>query len=697
MQQFLLYIYRRTWLVLLIAALTYYLFLWLGNPAYTNWFTIKGVPYSDAARWYEMAKNIADGQAIVGGWSAQRPFYSFTIASFFTWIGASLWLPILFNVICAALCVSLVFIIGERIFNMLTGWIAAIFFLLNPVVHDILFTITTEIYGIMLLLAGVLLLLLALEKKQWKWWALSGGVFALSELTRPLAMGLMPAIFLVAATMKGNWKQSLRLLTIFYTAFLLTIAPWLIRQKKVHGFYGVTDDTYESLYATSSPKFGSWDEWIKEEPANLGLTTTADNINYFKKAFFENLRTQPEVYIKNVQNAFYDFLTLPLDSFFATSRQVGLATGIMILFLLILYFTSYMIPGSEERDLVRTIGQTVLVLGTMAAVSTACFFLIYQRSLLTLLVSLGIILVLSFKDEHKRAFFFIFLFSGISLSLVAETNDYRFLTMVYWEQEMIYAFFTAFCLNGTAGLLQLQKERLKDWNQVYPRSKNILIMSTSIFAFLAISLFSMQVFPSKDKVYQYSDFYDEFRPQMDDILLWLEKQNPELLEGIEIDSALYQDHSITMEKDSLAAGRLWFGIGKIGDKQYKMLKNEAVNHTARLFDARSYDHVVVLEDYFATVFDRKDLSPWDGEIVLLVNRVNIDTDYIQYEERKLNENLAIIPITADFKPDYEKAYVAKIPEHQQILDSLGQISIGRLDNGMSSDQVNYNFFNLILH
>ena len=110
--------------------------------------------------------------------------------------------------------------------------------------------------------------------------------------------------------------------------------PWAFRQKIKHDFWGITDDTYESLFATSSPEFGSWNEWIKETPENLGIFTISDRINYFKKEFYNNLSTHPEVYFTNVKNAFIEFLQLPVRDFFASQQQMHIALAIFLLFLL---------------------------------------------------------------------------------------------------------------------------------------------------------------------------------------------------------------------------------------------------------------------------------------------------------------------------------------------------------------------------
>ncbi|MEY4484890.1 MAG: hypothetical protein RL693_2342, partial [Verrucomicrobiota bacterium] len=61
------------------------------HPDFSDgWFSVKGMPFSDAEGWDELAMNLADGQGFQGGFSAQRPLFPAMLASLYFFAGPSL-------------------------------------------------------------------------------------------------------------------------------------------------------------------------------------------------------------------------------------------------------------------------------------------------------------------------------------------------------------------------------------------------------------------------------------------------------------------------------------------------------------------------------------------------------------------------------------------------------------------------------
>lgn len=685
----LLFLFRRTWLGIFLGAVAFYAAYWLGNPGYTNWFTIKGVPFSDAARWHEMARNFAGAQEIVGGWSAQRPFYSITLGAVYGLLGPDFSLAIIANILFYSVSVALAYLIGAHIFNRTTGYVAAVFFLLNPVQRDILFTITTEPLGLMLLLLALLCLLLALHRGP-GWWALTGVLLALSEMTRPLALGLLPGMLLLSIYRTRRWKYALARVAVLYAGFILTALPWAIRQKIKHGFWGITDDTYESLFATSSPEFGSWDEWIRETPDNLGITTVADRIAYFRGEFFRNLSEHPEVYFGNVRRAFLEFLQLPVNDFLAQPRPLYLAVAGWLAFVMLLRLL-------YRRHSRSGPGYAIILLGSAVQVALAglAVAMIYRHSFAVLLTALALIAWRSWKDHRSFAFLTVFFFAALSLSLVNETNDYRFLAMTYWLHEMAHAWFIALLIGlGTRwfGLSAAMDAQVRD--RLPPAG---LIPAGFGLAVLFLGVAYVHVLATPERLPRISagDVHDRVGESMPAVMDWLGRQG--LADSAEASLAYFSDPAIVLKDDLVNHGEFWLAVGVPGDKIFRLDAGEAVDHTARLFTPRPYAHDVLMEDYFAVVFEPGTLNAYRDDLVLLVNRVNIDTNYIQYEERRLNENIAIIPLADDGVPDTARAYVSRNPDHLDVLRALQHYSLQTTDSTEAVPANHHiNYFNVAL-
>ncbi|MCP4121493.1 MAG: hypothetical protein GY751_07035, partial [Bacteroidetes bacterium] len=531
-----------------------------------------------------------------------------------------------------------------------------------------------------------------LKKVSLKWWGLTGFILALSEMTRPMALGLLPVMGLVSLYRMRSWKMAILQPSVLYLCFLFTAFPWALRQKIKHDFWGITDDTYESLFATSSPNFGSWDEWIKEKPENLGITTISGRIEYFKKEFFHNLSTQPDVYLGNVRKAYWEYLNLPVHIFLANSFKLYIAVGCFLLFLLIVRVTSYL----ENRN-AHSLRKILLLFALQLLIAAFAINLTYRFQLVILIFTLVLIGLKAYRDRNAFAFLIVFLFSGFALSLVNETNDYRFLTMVYWLHEMTYAYFISLLILAVSKIidpgdiwLDSNKDKLPSslW---LPRSVGLLFVS------LLISYIFIHLTPTGLQTLNGFNLHHVLSEQIAETNSWVNSSRPGLIESNENNLAHVANSATLLKNDMDNHGKLWFALGIPGDNIFHFEANEVVDHTARLFKTRSYAHDVLLEDYFATAFEDGALDAYQEELVLLVNRMNIDTNYIQNEERRLTENIAIIPVDQNRKLKLQEAYIASDPEHIELLTNLKKYSISTTDSIEAlPEYIQFNYFNIKL-
>ncbi len=679
---------RNLFLFALVYKLAYVLIVY---PNFTHWFSVNGVPYSDAARWYNMALAMAEGKEIAGGWSAQRPGYAFALATLFSVFCAGFKIPIAFNLICSALSVPLIFAIIRKAVNPLAALVTAFVACISPVLNQGMLLITTESLGLLLLLIAIYYLF---EKGKWTW-VFAGIFIGFSELSRPLAMGLIPLLVIYGLIQNKTIARRIWNPALIIAGFLLVVSPWILRQYHHHGFWGVTDKTYESLYATSEPDFGQWNEWIQEKANQSEAVTIPEKINFFKSAFLENISNKPVYYIKNISNAFYQYF-----NFKNTTTYLLLFSLFLILQILLL---ASWVHAKRKNDEAENGQALVLSLVFILILFTALIFSAYFAAVLFILLAL---IYGAYRKKIEPLFILLFIGLGITLSLVNESRNPRFMSMVFW----MHISLTTYLIIEIITYLEKQSLlRTSEVHRIIPLKSNRVVSVKKylyginagflIFLILGGLLMSFKYITKEEKKISESACYTLIYEQLPTLLNHIAKQQPHLIDTIEIQRRYNAEAFRSLKDDIKNHGRLWYGIGKKGSVLYEINANQGINHSARIFQTRDYNRQLILEDYFSTQLDSKSHLPDNDSLFLLINRVNADTSYIQHEERMMTENLAMVPITSTMDFDLNNISYPDNQKHLEQLQHLQRHSINRAisDNDTSKYYTpNINFFNLQL-
>ncbi len=195
----------------------------------------------DAAHDVVIARNLADGHGFAnepGHPTAYRyPLYPLFLSVFFVTVGEhymAVWLiqAILGGLVCAAVAWT-----GARYGGVALGWVAGLLATISP--EPIAFTgmlLTETLFSALLALSLILAMRFFSDTTRAGTGALTGLVFGLASLCRPVALLwlvlLMASSILLAKT--RPLRASVRLLPVV-GACLLVILPWLIRNAVVMG------------------------------------------------------------------------------------------------------------------------------------------------------------------------------------------------------------------------------------------------------------------------------------------------------------------------------------------------------------------------------------------------------------------------------------------------------------------------------
>ena len=139
---------------------------------------------------------------------------------------------LIFNSLCSALTVPVIYRVGKRVFDERSAMVAAWIWALVPFFARWPVTWVWETALSALLGSIVFAFTLELESERWQQWAGLGVLWGAIALTSPSLLGFLPASFLYPA-----WRQRKRLvkamaLLLVATVFFgVTISPWLARNR----------------------------------------------------------------------------------------------------------------------------------------------------------------------------------------------------------------------------------------------------------------------------------------------------------------------------------------------------------------------------------------------------------------------------------------------------------------------------------
>lgn len=200
-------------------------------------YLLMDTPRGDAADYENIALNIIKGNGFVstrmGLYSYRPPLYPLFLACIFSIFTHSYLILGIFQAIIASITCVLVFRIGEYIFDEKTGLISSIIVASYP---------TLVFYSTQLLSETLFILILYLfiyvfytvtdEPKRIYKWPLLGVLLGLGSLCRPV---IFPFLFFLIPFCFFSREMNLRKWILVMGFCLLTIAPWTIRNYRVHG------------------------------------------------------------------------------------------------------------------------------------------------------------------------------------------------------------------------------------------------------------------------------------------------------------------------------------------------------------------------------------------------------------------------------------------------------------------------------
>lgn len=284
---------------------------------------IKGIPFSDAKGWFSFGVNYAFGNNVydsVSYWDGRRQGYAWFLGAVFSIFGVSIAAVQGIQIALSIVSAGLIFDLLRRMMPIYFAIIASLSHVFLTYDAENVLTTMSEPLGYFCSNLGLWLLLVGcFQIKEEKvlnkgliLLFLSGVLFAYSNLVRPLnLMAMLPmALYLVwfiakNQSKKYKWYLGLKASACFVLGVVLVISPWLLRQHATHGIWAITDNSVESLYAATTPKFGRWTPDVSIYTAKM-IPSTKPNIAeryfFYKDEISKNLKKNFFWYIEHASS-----------------------------------------------------------------------------------------------------------------------------------------------------------------------------------------------------------------------------------------------------------------------------------------------------------------------------------------------------------------------------------------------------------
>lgn len=665
-----------TAVLLFFIALAYMLFYYYLNTDLSfGSVSVLGIPFSDAQDWNSGAINIAQGNGLTGVAAGRRPFYPVLLAFFYTWFGYLLFIAKMINIFANALTVSLIYLIGEKVFNRFFGLFAASLIILNPLHMNYNLTLMTDPTGLLLFAVSVFLILQGLDKKN-SWYLFAGGIFfILSNLARTLTIlafpGYLVCIYYILKKDKTAFKKIILSLLFFSLGVTLSLAPWLIRQKMVHGIYAISENTAESFYAATSPKYKTWSGLVDKETKEKGITNLKDRYMYYQKAGMGNLKKYPFFYIKNFSRVFFKYIN-------GLNIKERVFNSILTLFIFMLFINHFFnIHKKKEKILLTCLFTAVLIVQHLLP---APFGYIITLS--------GIILsFIAITNRYSIILATGLIFTGVGFAMVGGGPQQRIFLLINWSFQLFYFFTLFFIFQIMVYKIILRKKELSFNDimcfEIFPYGSQSDIEQLFQKVLKAIAVVVMIFFIASAAKLIYLNYFKQFSIKTDTRNISISfQQKQEILEQInrmapgtfrtnELNNKNAFAAALDFNKHAQNNGKILVKKSQVGKYTYYVPENKRIPHWSRLFHYRPYDRTILyIKSIGYFLFPGQLAKDFIKKDIVFVGRENVDSRHI-YQGRIIVEGIAMIPVDPETNHiQTDNILIAKNIAHIKFLNYL---------------------------
>jgi 4-amino-4-deoxy-L-arabinose transferase-like glycosyltransferase len=176
------------------------------------------------------------------------PMYTLFLGGLIAWLGPSLEATVAVQHVLGLATVVLVYFIGALSFGRIAGLVAALGTAINGSLLLMEHMLLSESLFTPILAAGMLMVLLALRSGRTAFFIIAGLALGLGALTRPAAQAILPLVLAVVVLQPRPWRARLLASGLVLVGFLVVAAPWMLRNRHVHGTLAISSGMGDALF-----------------------------------------------------------------------------------------------------------------------------------------------------------------------------------------------------------------------------------------------------------------------------------------------------------------------------------------------------------------------------------------------------------------------------------------------------------------
>jgi len=287
---------------------------WNANRELSDGFLmVKGMPYSDAMGWNELAISLKEGRGFTGDFSCHRPGYSLFLGCVYTFFGDGLVVARVVNVLLIALASVVVFLMARGLGGRLLGLAAVAFFATHRELHEMVVFTMTENVGFAFGLLSFFLLWLACCRPSWWLFLLAGLFFGMANLSRPMTLLAAVGFAVVMFMQMPRWsfREVMTRGAVLASGLLIVFLPWSIRQKMEIDTFSPSINSSIMMYSGATPEIGhtgalAADHYYEAERAGIPRRTAEWN-EFYKEKYRAKVAEDPGRYLGLMTQNLYEF------------------------------------------------------------------------------------------------------------------------------------------------------------------------------------------------------------------------------------------------------------------------------------------------------------------------------------------------------------------------------------------------------
>lgn len=232
---------QRKMVILLLISLIIRLLIFIRFEPWDETVLTKTILIFDSLGYHNLALCIKDTLTFCGD-AFRTPGYPFFISVIYAIFGTNPSTVLFLQIFLNLFSVVLIYKIGQELFSKQIGFIAALLFAID--LHHIIFIyyLLTETIYTTIFLAGLFYYLRAINTKQIKYFVLTGVIYGISTLVRPISQFYIYGILLFTLIwFFKNRKEGLKLSAFLFAGYLLTISPWCARNYAEYGHFSLSN------------------------------------------------------------------------------------------------------------------------------------------------------------------------------------------------------------------------------------------------------------------------------------------------------------------------------------------------------------------------------------------------------------------------------------------------------------------------